>query len=366
MLKEDFENKLEKKFPNYKEYYEVVEYISFSNIIVKDKYGLLKQIGGHLYEKKIPSIATAINKVEYVKNVLNDYFKDYNKYFNVVDVVYEKIKGRKELRVITEDKFGKCLNSIGHLKQNKIPNIQSAINKQEYFLNKLLIRNRYFKEGIFSVESAYTNNSTNILVKTEFGLCSTRPSNILNGDLPTIECAVNKTEYFLAKLKHQQPTVYKKLQFNKFEYEKNNRKATVFCHKHGDIDMTPSVLLRGGGCEKCGYVGIKSGWRHSHWQKAGEKSKNFDSFKVYVIRCWNDEEEFYKIGKTYRTINTRFFKSTLPYEYEVIKIFESKEEGAYISALERELQKQNRDTHYTPIIPFKGMYECFKQVNYEL
>ena len=49
----------------------------------------------------------------------------------------------------------------------------------------------------------------------------------------------------------------------------------------------------------------------------GLKSKKFEDFKVYIIKCWNEEEEFYKIGKTYRKISRRFLKGNsiaLPYQ----------------------------------------------------
>ena len=63
--------------------------------------------------------------------------------------------------------------------------------------------------------------------------------------------------------------------------------------------------------------------------KSSKKSKNFDSFKVYVIRCWNEEEEFYKIGRTFRTVKHRFRDKIGKYNYEVIKVEIGEAEDIY-------------------------------------
>jgi len=99
-------------------------------------------------------------------------------------------------------------------------------------------------------------------------------------------------------------------------------------------------------------------WSYTGWEEAGNKSKEFDSFKVYIIKCYNDKEEFYKIGKTFLTIKRRFIR--LPYNYKIIKIF--KGSSRIISELENTIQKENKEFKYIPIIKFSGMQECFKNI----
>ena len=102
-----------------------------------------------------------------------------------------------------------------------------------------------------------------------------------------------------------------------------------------------------------------NGWNHTNWQKAGERSKFFDSFKVYIIRCWNEEEEFYKIGKTFTTVQARFrLKSMMPYNYEVWEeiIFNTSKEA---SKYEEKLLRINKNLSYKPSISFNGSNECF-------
>jgi len=135
--------------------------------------------------------------------------------------------------------------------------------------------------------------------------------------------------------------------------------VSFVCDIHGDFQQTPLKHLKSC-CPKCGKE--NTGWTDTLWQKAGDKSKNFDSFKVYIIRCWNDEEEFYKIGKTFVTIKERFNSGlSLYYEYELIECFVFKN-SKDASNFERYLQKHNRAYRYTPKKYFGGYHECFSNV----
>ena len=62
---------------------------------------------------------------------------------------------------------------------------------------------------------------------------------------------------------------------------------------------------------------------------------------MYVIKCWNEEEEFYKIGRTFCTLKRRFdSKKDIPYEYKVQKIFNGSAEEIY--NLETKLKRENK------------------------
>ena len=103
----------------------------------------------------------------------------------------------------------------------------------------------------------------------------------------------------------------------------------------------------------------ESHWTYAKWAKAGEKSKSFDSFKLYIIRCWNEDESFYKIGKTFLKVGSRF--KNLPYEHEVICTISNS--SSFISKLEKKLQRENKSNKYLPKIKFTGQSECFKNLN---
>ncbi len=147
-------------------------------------------------------------------------------------------------------------------------------------------------------------------------------------------------------------------------------KVEIICNKHGVFKQRASRHLSGDGCPTCGFERTANnsknnpvGWTYTNWGVAGLKSKNFDSFKVYIIRCFNETESFYKIGKTFCTLKRRFKSTLMPYQYEVVKIFEDIVDFKRISDLEKTVQKQNNHFKYIPKIKFEGMYECFSELS---
>lgn len=149
-----------------------------------------------------------------------------------------------------------------------------------------------------------------------------------------------------------------KYNYSKFIYINNKTKGIIICPKHGEfLQMAISHLL-GSNCIKC--VNENRGWNNIHWNKQSLSSSNFDSFKVYIIRCWNENEEFYKIGKTFLDIKKRFEnKYKMPYNYEIVKVFESKNNYKYINNLEKQLHKKHKIFRYQPKTKFGGWNECF-------
>lgn len=303
---------------------------------------------------------------EEFKVKLKGVFPEYENYYTIIK--YENARN-----VFVQDSYGILKCHSCNLRKKYLPSIQASIDKQSYFLNKLYDSNEYYKKGMFEVVSNYINNYTPIIVKNKYGCCSLTADNLFRGSYPTNETAIDKTLFFLKRLQAERPEMYSRWDYSNFTYIKNDIKSEVICGIHGTFYTTPNKLLYGrAGCKKCGNIKVQenpTGWTYYNWQKASEKSKFFDSFKVYVIRCWDENEEFYKIGKTFCTIAFRFGKGDnykMPYNYEVIKIFESKDDGCSISKLEKKLQKLNKKNKYKPLKYFKGLCECFKQVDYEL
>lgn len=152
----------------------------------------------------------------------------------------------------------------------------------------------------------------------------------------------------------------------KVKYTSSRDKVTITCLIHGDFEQEAYAHYAGQGCPKCGRKRIKdsakenpSGWSVSNWNKSAKKSKWFDSFKVYIIRCWNDEEEFYKIGRTFLTTKRRFRNvAAMPYNYSIIKEFVFDD---HILAFNKEIELKalHKKFKYKPKIRFNGMNECF-------
>jgi len=146
----------------------------------------------------------------------------------------------------------------------------------------------------------------------------------------------------------------------------------IICPIHGVFKQGRNNHLNGKGCQKCGVESraklsrkLPPGWSLTNWKNKAKNSKSFDSFKSYVIQCWNEEETFYKIGRTFREIKKRFeCKNTMPYNYNILYVVEGSAEKIF--NYETYLKQQHREYKYTPNIPFNGMYECFSQINFNL
>jgi hypothetical protein len=157
-----------------------------------------------------------------------------------------------------------------------------------------------------------------------------------------------------------------KFNFSNSVYECRFCNITITCPTHGDFLTTPANHLTSKyGCEKCAnaYMGENApGWSHSKWNESAKVSENFDSFKVYILRCWNEEEEFYKIGKTFTKIKLRYGrKKEMPYNFEVCKIIISKD-FKFICELENRLKRESKDNKYLPSIYFGGRNECYSKI----
>lgn len=244
---------------------------------------------------------------------------------------------------------------------------KSNRKSNEYFIDTLKIKG-IFDKFIYLSEYETSNKKIKIQCRKCNLIFNQKPTAHLQG-MGCPKCAgINRTiEDFIEK--------GRKIHGDKYDYSLLENKFTkesqkIICPKHGEFEQVMSYHLFGAGCKKCAREKISErnkenpvGWTYQIWTKAGERSKIFDNFKVYIIRCWNENEEFYKIGKTFGTVKNRF-KNSFPYNYEVIK--EIIGSGLNVSKLEHKLQKENKQYKYLPQKKFAGMYECFSNLNFEL
>lgn len=204
----------------------------------------------------------------------------------------------------------------------------------------------------------FSRTDEKILIENEFGKCLVDAMSLLRGYTPTIQTSINKTEYFLKKYKNVHDNIY---DHSFIEYKSTREKICIVCNKHGKFNILPFNYINGKGCPKCISENHTQSWSYSDWESIGCNSKSFDSFKLYIIKCNDDtfNESFYKIGKTFKSVNKRFkSKIDLPYKYEIIKII--KGTSYFVSELEQDLKNKYKEYRYIPLKEFGGMYECFK------
>ena len=170
------------------------------------------------------------------------------------------------------------------------------------------------------------------------------------GRIRTASSHIYSLNQFLEKAKDAHGNRYS---YENVIYTGSELKVSILCDIHGTFKQTPHSHLSGQGCPRCTRGGA---WRRTDW--INNCNKTSCTPLVYIIRCFNDTEEFVKIGRTKNTIKFRFrHKSIMPYSYKIIR--EIKGSPDFIYDKEVELHRKYKTCRYAPSIKFAGQTECF-------
>ena len=100
------------------------------------------------------------------------------------------------------------------------------------------------------------------------------------------------------------------------------------------------------------------GFSISDWIDQANASEFFDSFKLYVLECYNDEERFIKVGRTFRSVSNRYMDAeSMPYSYNII--YEEVDNPYRIYKLENKIKKESKQYRVKTKLGFPGDTECF-------
>lgn len=148
--------------------------------------------------------------------------------------------------------------------------------------------------------------------------------------------------------------------YSKSIYISAHKKLEIICPIHGSFFQSPANHLAAKGCSKCNWKG-GIGFTKDAFNK--QATLNYDGkATLYLIKCNDDNEEFYKVGITLRTVERRFTlegeNKTLPYKYTVLNILE--DDASSIYDKEKTIKKLFKKSQYIPLKVFKGMYECYQ------
>lgn len=177
------------------------------------------------------------------------------------------------------------------------------------------------------------------------------------GKIDMAEKTTKTTEQFIseANLVHNGEYLY-----NHSKYIKGTEKIDILCTTHGLFKQAPNNHIQGQGCPKCrDYKNVGGFGKSDFIRRAKGRMCTF-----YTLRCFNEDEEFYKIGITSVTVQERYPSvRSMPYSYEVIS--EIKGSADFIWDLETEEKRKLKEFKYVCKIHFEGAKtECFTK--YEL
>lgn len=242
------------------------------------------------------------------------------------------------------------------MKQKNNSNRYSVLRASEKFIyNANLIHN--FKFDYSKVIYKHSNIKVKIICPIHGEFLQT-PSNHKHGNGckkcghdASAKCQSLTTEQFIERATIIHNNIYN---YNNVTYKRHNIKVDILCKKcNTTFKQTPAHHLEGRGCRKCN---SRLGWTRTEWIKICNNKTAIPT--LYIIRCFNDSEQFIKIGITSCLIQKRFkAKSEMPYSYEVIK--EIKGSPDFIYDKEIELHRLYKAFSYKPLISFAGETECF-------
>lgn len=285
-----------------------------------------------------------------IRNYTQEKFKEIvfnkNKHYRNGDF---KIIGKfKDFKtpVIIKTKYGYCKISPISLVNNIKPSIQSAIYKHLYFTNLLYEKNKHFyKRNFFIDANTYTHTRSRIKIITKYGECETSALSLLMGSDVGMIAAINKTEFFIKKsnIIHNFKYIY-----SSARYIDSTTKIKITCPEHGDFLQVPNSHLKGNGCPTCSFSINR--FNFSDWNNSCSGNPGI----FYVLKCYNENEEFIKIGITCKSIESRYSgKTRMPYKYIILtKIINC--DKLQIWNLEKKLKKKLKMNKYNPKIYFAG------------
>lgn len=175
--------------------------------------------------------------------------------------------------------------------------------------------------------------------------------NSTNPNIKRLTSQTTKKSRYLDRIKNSLGDFY---DYSKTECNYTYDKATVTCPIHGDFEIIVSnTIYAGCGCPRC------TGFGFGKSQFINRCIDKQLTAKLYFIKCFNENEEFYKIGITSKDIEYRI--KQMPYNAEVI--LSISDDPDLIYDLEKILHDKYFKNKYLPLINFNGKTECFKFEN---
>lgn len=237
------------------------------------------------------------------------------------------------------------------------------INTEKFISRAKIVHNDKYDYSLVDCNSSQSYIS---IICKEHGVFIQRASTHLRGH-GCRKCLSEKQKLTLEEFKEKAAIIHN----NKYSYEKvssndNNRVLTkdfefITCPLHGDFKQQLRKHLEGAGCQLCARGNrvstrvknnTQSGWTMTAWKSRCKDNIGY----LYIIRLYDDKENFIKIG---RTNNFRQRKKMIHkfYNIEILEMFKDKAEIIY--KLEVELHRKFKSNRYSPLKSFGGEGECF-------
>lgn len=210
--------------------------------------------------------------------------------------------------ILFKTKYGICQYPTARqlYNENQIPTIKCALNKTEYFMEMLREKYPEIAEQVVP-QSEYKAMKEKMLFNTRFGIVSINPDMLISGHVPSIRSAIDRKDYFKKQLEYLYDGKGYKFDIESSSIDRHNGRVKFICPIHGEQWVDSDGIFLGHGCPEC-----NQGWT---------KSNIF-----YLIKLYNETESFYKLGISYIDINNKVRRyrdyKKLGYNVEQIKLLQ--------------------------------------------
>lgn len=203
----------------------------------------------------------------------------------------------------------------------------------------------------------YVNGSTKVeIICEKHGPFMQRPSKHLDGTgCPKCQHKYVTTEEFIEKAKKVHGERY---DYSKVVYKPGYTKIEIVCPSHGSFfQVTYNHLSNKQGCPSCKHEKNREniGMYGPHLFEAYPDQKETPAY-FYRLRCYDDHEEFYKVGITTQSQPRKRWHG-IPYNIEVLML----EKTTLYHAWMEEQTILSLEQKYIPRKYFHGWTECFKK-----
>lgn len=243
--------------------------------------------------------------------------------------------------LIVQDNYGLLSVAKRNLKDGCTPTITSAIDKEEYFGNKLISKNESYRKGVFAIVKFDTKK---VLCKDKYEFMLVDSNDLLRGHTCGIKSAINKNTYFLNKL----------IDYN--SYFKNGEFKVVSDYKskeHGKITIDTLCC----GLQYVRADSLLSNYKPAVYDKYSKIQENKYKTYFYVLRLYDENENFYKIGVT-DCVENRVKNYSSVYSVEKIYAESNLHSKTFAYDMEQKILKEFINFKYMPKKYFSGYTEC--------
>ena len=145
--------------------------------------------------------------------------------------------------------------------------------------------------------------------------------------------------------------------YSKSKYVNTRTKIIIICSRHGEFQQTPNSHKNGIGCIKCAREDKAFlGYSKLYFDKNPDK-KSIPA-KLYILKMYDKNEVFTKIGITAKSVSERYERCKLPYNIEIVNEFDMTLLDAF--NMEQTILIEFSKDQYRPNKYFGGYSECIK------